>query len=123
MASSRDVYALLGPLLRHERREILVALALDARNRLIRSPITVALGSLTRTVVEPRDLLRPLIVAAAAAAVLAHNHPSSCADPSAEDIALSRTLVKATRLMGVRLLDHVIVGDGSYVSMADRGLL
>lgn len=121
--SSRDVFALLGPLLRHERREILVALALDARNRLLRSPIVVAVGSLTRTVVEPRELLRPLIVAAAAAAILAHNHPSACADPSAEDVALSRTLARATDLLGIRLLDHVVVGDGAYVSLADRGLL
>jgi DNA repair protein RadC len=102
---------------------VLVALALDARNRLIRSPITVAVGSLSRTVVEPRELLRPLITAAAAAAVLAHNHPSSCPEPSAEDIALTRTLAQATDLLGIRLLDHVIVGDGSFVSLADRGLL
>jgi len=123
VASSRDVYTLLGSQVRHERREILLALALDTRNRLIRSPITVAVGSLTRTVVEPRELLRPLVIAAAAATVLAHNHPSTCAEPSPEDISLSRTLSKATELLGIRLLDHVVLGDGGYVSLADRGLL
>ena len=120
---SRDVFDLLGPLLRHERREVLVALALDARNRLVRSPVTVAIGSLTRAAVEPRELLRPLIVAAAASAVLAHNHPSSCVEPSPEDIELSRQIARATGLVGIRLLDHVIVADGTYASLADRGLL
>ena len=123
ISSSRDVHALLGPLLRHERRELLVALALDARNRLLRSPIVVAVGSLTRAAVEPRELLRPLILAAAASTVLAHNHPSCCAEPSPEDVSLSRTLARATELLGIRLLDHVVVGDGAYVSLAERGLL
>jgi DNA repair protein RadC len=120
---SEDVYALMHPLLRHERREVLMVLALDARHRLVRSPINAAVGSLTQAVVEPRDLLRPLIVAAAAAAILTHNHPSSCPEPSAEDVALSRSLFEACSLVGIRLLDHVVVSDGAYVSLADRGLL
>jgi DNA repair protein RadC len=120
---SRDVYDLAHPLLRHERREVLLVLALDTRNRLLRSPITVAVGSLTQAVVEPRELLRPLILAAAAAAVLVHNHPSTCPEPSPEDAALSRTMFEACALVGVRLLDHVILGDGDFVSLADRGLM
>jgi DNA repair protein RadC len=123
VGSSRDVYDLAYPLVRHERREVLLVLALDTRNRLLRSPITVAVGSLTQAVVEPRELLRPLILAAAAAAVLVHNHPSTCPEPSPEDAALSRTMFEACALVGVRLLDHVVLGDGAFVSLADRGLL
>lgn len=123
MGSSAEVHALLAPLLRHERREVMVVLALDARNRLIRSPIIAAIGSLTSAVVEPRELLRPLLLASAASAVLAHNHPSTTPEPSEEDVALSRLMFEACALVGVRLLDHVIIGDAAYVSLADRGLL
>jgi len=80
-------------------------------------------GSLTKAVIEPRDLLRPLILSAAAAAVLAHNHPSTCPEPSAEDELLSHTVFEACALVGIKLLDHVVLGDGCYVSLADRGLL
>lgn len=123
IGSSEDVYQVLSPLVRHERREVLLLLALDTRHRLIRSPIIGAVGSLSRAVIEPRDLLRPLILSASAAAILAHNHPSSCPEPSAEDELLSQTLFEACTLVGIRLLDHVILGDGSYVSLADRGLI
>lgn len=120
---SRDVYEVLSPLLRHEQREVLMLLALDARHRLLRSPITAAVGSLTRAAVEPRDMLRPLIIASSAATVLAHNHPSTCPEPSAEDQELSQLLFESCALVGIRLLDHVVIGDGAYVSLADRGLL
>ena len=120
---SEDVYELLGPLVRHERRELLILLALDARHRLLRSPIVAAVGSLSRAAIELRDLLRPLILSASAATVLAHNHPSTCPEPSAEDELLSQTISEACSLIGIRFLDHVVLGDGSYVSLADRGLL
>lgn len=120
---SSDVSDMLTPMIRHERREVLILLALDVRNRLIRSPIIAAIGSLTASVVEPRDLLRPLITAAAASTILAHNHPSCCPEPSSEDINLSRIMFEACALIGVRLLDHVVIGDGDHVSLADRGLL
>lgn len=120
---SEDVYELLGPVLRQERREILLVLALDTRNRLLRSPHVAAVGSLSRAVVEPRELLRPLILAASAATILAHNHPSLDPEPSDDDVALSRSAFEACAMLGIRLLDHVIIGDGAYVSLADRGLL
>jgi len=123
ITQSSDVYDLVSPLIRHERREVLLVLALDARNCLIRSPYTVGVGSLTQAVIEPRDMLRPLIVAAASAAVLAHNHPSTHPEPSREDVALSEMMFEACALVGIRLLDHVVVGDGAYVSLADKGLL
>jgi len=123
ISSSDDVDRLLSPLLCHERREVMVVLALDARNRLIRSPIIASIGSLTSAVVEPRELLRPLLIAAAASAVLAHNHPSTTPEPSPEDVALSRVMFEACALVGIRLLDHVIIGDGAYTSLADQGLI
>ena len=121
--SSRDVYDTLHPLVRHERKEIVFVLALDSKNRLIRSPIVAAVGSLTHAALEPRDILRPLLEAAAASTILAHNHPSTCPEPSSEDISLSRAMFESCTLMGVRLLDHVVIGDGGWVSLADRGLL
>jgi DNA repair protein RadC len=123
IARSSDVYDLVHPITRHERREVMLVLALDARHRLLRSPYVVCAGSLTHAAVEAREALRPLIMAAASAAVLAHNHPSTCPEPSPEDVSLSQTMFEACALVGIRLLDHVVVGDGSYVSLADRGLL
>lgn len=120
---SRDVFEAVHPLIGHENREVLVALALDARNRLLRSPCTVSIGSLTQAAVEPREILRPLILAAAASTVLAHNHPSTCPEPSVEDVTLSQAAFEACALVGIKLLDHVVIGDDRYVSLADRGLL
>ncbi len=123
ISCSKDVYEMIAPLIRHERREVLLVLALDARNRLLRSPFTAAVGALNGAAIEARELLRPLILASAASAVLTHNHPSTCPEPSHEDALLSQTMFEACALVGVRLLDHVVIGDGEYVSLADRGLL
>ena len=118
-----DVAKLMAPLLADLDRETFWTIMLDGKNRVIGVNL-VSIGSLTAALVHPRELAKALIVSNSAAAIVVHQHPSGCAEPSAEDAALTRRLVEVGELIGVRLLDHVVLGDnGTYVSLADRGLL
>jgi DNA repair protein RadC len=84
----------------------------------------VSIGSLTAALVHPREFLKALIIGNAAAAIVVHNHPSGDPAPSAEDLALTKRLREVSDLVGIRLLDHIILGhDGAYCSLADNGQL
>ena len=82
---------------------------------------TVSVGSLTASIVSPREVFKPAIVGSAAALLLAHNHTSGDPAPSAEDIELTKRLRDAGELLGIRVLDHVILGDGKHYSFVDAG--
>ena len=105
-------------------REVFAVLLLDARYKVIAFHV-VSVGCLTSSLVHPRELYKVALLGNAVAVVACHNHPSGDATPSAEDIALTRRLVSAGTLMGVDLLDHVILGDGTgqWVSLKEGGLL
>ena len=94
---------------------------LDGKNRPIKD-VRVSEGTLTASLVHPREVFVPVIEESAAAIVLVHNHPSGDPTPSAEDIAITQRLREVGEIMGVRVLDHVVIGDGRYVSFADEGL-
>ena len=120
---SRDVVDLMVPVLADLDREAFWVILLDTKNRATGLNL-VSLGSLSATLVHPREVFKPLIVGNAAAGILVHNHPSGDPTPSGEDIALSRRLCEVGDLMGIRVLDHVVVGDGgAFRSLADDGLL
>ena len=91
---------------------------LDARTRVMACP-EISRGTLSTSLVHPREVLRPAVVAHCASIIVAHNHPSGDPSPSAEDHAVTRRLADAAELMGIPLLDHVIVGDGEYHSYRD----
>ena len=95
---------------------------LDAQHRLLRFDILFS-GTLTQTSVYPREVVRLALRHNAAAVVLAHNHPSGVAEPSRADEYLTQSLASALKLVDVRVLDHLVVGHGSVVSFAERGLL
>jgi DNA repair protein RadC len=97
-------------------------LALDVRHRL-RREVVVSVGCLTSSLVHPREVFQEAILSRAAALVLFHNHPSGDPEPSAEDLSLTRRLHAAGALMGIEVLDHLILGAGSYVSLKQRGAL
>lgn len=120
--SSRDVDALLRSRLAGAEVERFVALPTDAKNRVI-AELTIARGGLSACPVVPADVFRAILREAASSVVFAHNHPSGDATPSADDIALTDRLVRAGALLGVRVLDHVIVGREGYFSFVDAGLL
>jgi DNA repair protein RadC len=99
-------------------REVFVALLLDGRNQVLGFNV-VSIGSLTAALVHPREVFKPVILANAAAIILIHNHPSGSAEPSAEDRALTARLEQAGELLGIRVVDHIVVGDGAYRSKAE----
>ena len=115
-----DVARLLMPWLRDADREHFVAVLLTTKNQVI-DVVTVSVGSLSASIVHPREVLKPAIQTSAAALVVAHNHPTGVPTPSPEDIEFTRRLVRCGELMGIRLLDHVIVGDGTYASLREGG--
>ncbi len=95
---------------------------LDRKNRLI-GINTVSIGNLTASIVHPREAFKPAILANAAAVVLGHNHPSGDPQPSREFRTLTKRLVDAGKLLGIEVLDHVMLGDDTYFSFADEGIL
>jgi DNA repair protein RadC len=101
-------------------REVFYALLLDGKNR-VQGEVLVSEGSLTAALVHPREVFAPAIRAAAAALVLVHNHPSGDPTPSAEDRAITERLRQVGELVGIRVLDHVVIGRGRYASMAEEG--
>ena len=106
----------------NRQQEIFAVLFLDAQHRLLHLQ-EMFYGTLTQTSVHPREVVRQALVHNAGAVVLAHNHPSGVAEPSRADEHLTQTLATALRLVDVRVLDHIVVGQGQVVSMAERGLL
>jgi DNA repair protein RadC len=121
VGSPAEAYALVRDLAR-ARKEHLVALYLDAQNRLILRE-TVSIGSLNTTRTHPREVMQPAIAHSALAFVLVHNHPSGSLDPSRDDVEFTRTMQKAGELMGISLYDHLIVSGKGYVSLKEKGLL
>ena len=104
-------------------REVFAVALLTIRHRIL-GLHTVSVGCLTSSLVHPREVFKPAILAGAAALLLAHNHPSGDPEPSAEDIALTRRLVSAGQLLGIEVLDHLILGEsGRFVSLRERGVL
>ena len=83
----------------------------------------ISIGSLNTSLVHPREVFRPAIRKACASVILIHNHPSGDPTPSSEDIAVTRRLYEAGRLLGIEVLDHVVIGDGRFVSFREKGLL
>jgi len=120
--SSRQIYEYFKPLVADLKKECFWSVLLDGRNRITRV-VKVSEGTLTSSLVHPREVLRPALLEAAAAMIFVHNHPTGEPDPSPEDISITRRLVEAGRMMGIVVLDHVIMGDYRYFSFADEGLL
>ncbi|MGD9763539.1 MAG: DNA repair protein RadC [Candidatus Binatia bacterium] len=117
---SRDVYAHFRERLAHERHECFYTVLLDTKHRKIRD-VCVSQGSLTASIVHPREVFLPVIRESAAAVIFVHNHPSGDPTPSAEDLDITRRLREVGELVGVRVLDHIVIGRGRYVSFVDDG--
>jgi DNA repair protein RadC len=120
--SPDDVAKLMMADLRYETREHLYALVLDVRNQ-VRQRRLISTGTLTESLVHPREVFREAIRFSAASLVLVHNHPSGDPEPSPADITTTKRLLEAGKLLGIDILDHVIVGDGKWLSLKQRGLM
>ncbi len=121
--SSANAHTVLQEYLDGVDREHFVVMLLDQKNQVI-GLHTVSIGSLTASIVAPREVFKVAILANCANILIAHNHPSGDCQPSREDRAITQRLKEAGALLGINLLDHVIVGgEGRYFSFADENLL
>jgi DNA repair protein RadC len=122
ISSPEDVHRHFHARLRDAPAEEFHIVLLDARHRVLRSVLT-SQGTLTASLVHPREVFRPALREAAAALVLVHNHPSGDPTPSSEDRQVTRRLARAGALLGIPVLDHVIVADRGYASLREQGEL
>jgi len=122
LSSPGEVREYLSARLRDRPYEVFCCLYLDNRNRLITIE-ELFRGTIDGASVHPREVVRQAIAHNAAAVILAHNHPSGIAEPSQADEAITRRLRNALALVDIRVLDHLVIGDGAIVSFAERGLL
>ena len=121
--SSAGASTLLHTYLADVDREHFVIILLNQKNRVL-GVSTISIGSLTASIVHPREVFKGAILSNAASIICGHNHPSTDCKPSKEDRAITTRLVEAGRLLGISLLDHVIIsGTGKYFSFADENLL
>jgi DNA repair protein RadC len=112
----------LSAQLRHQLREVFAVLFLDNQNRLIAYE-ELFFGTIDGASVYPRELVKRALSHNAAGVILSHNHPSGVAEPSQADVRITQRLTAALELVDVRVLDHMVVGDGEVVSFAERGLM
>lgn len=105
-----------------ETKEMFLTLHLDGKNRIIVMDL-VSIGSLNQSIVHPREVFKTACLSNAAALILIHQHPTGDPSPSSEDIAITRRLKEAGEIMGIKILDHIIIGQDEYLSFVERGLL
>lgn len=122
LRSSEDVFRHFSDSLGKEKRELFYVVLLNNKNRKIRE-VKISEGSLTASLVHPREVYNPVIRESAAAVIFVHNHPSGDPAPSQEDIEITRRLKEVGDVIGVRVLDHVVIGLERYYSFSDKGLL
>jgi len=124
LRDSADVYHRMTPYASREVVEVLWLLALDVQLRVIgEAPEVISRGTLNASLVHPREVFCAAITARAASVIVVHNHPSGDPTPSPEDRSITHTLVAAGRLPDIPVRDHVIIGEGRYLSFAEAGLL
>lgn len=120
--TSEDVYNFYFPHMKNLKKELFKLLLLDNKHKIIKE-ITISEGSLTASLVHPREVFNPAIRESAAAVIFVHNHPSGDPAPSQEDKDLTQRLIKASEYIGIRVLDHIIIGDKDYFSFVDHKII
>ena len=119
--SPREVYETFHFLMK-ETKEQFITLHLDGKNRIICMDV-VSVGSLNQSIVDMRSVFMTACLSSAAAIICVHQHPTGDPTPSSEDISITRRLKECGELMGIRVLDHVVIGDGEFYSFVERGLM
>jgi len=117
-----DVSALVGAQMRHLDREHFRAVLLNTRHEVL-DAVTIAVGGLDSAPIHPREVFKEAIRRSAAAVILVHNHPSGNPEPSGDDLRITTRLAEAGRVVGIDVLDHLIIGDGRFISLRERGAL
>lgn len=122
ITSPSDIKDIYMEKLRHSSREIFMVLVMNTRNEIIRE-LGISVGSLSETVVHPREVFSEVVKEPAAAIILIHNHPSGDPSPSSNDKQTTSRLEEAGKILGIKILDHVIIGDGNIFSFKENGLI
>ena len=122
VSSPQDAANLVMSDLRYLKKETLRSILLDTKGRVI-AVKTVSIGDLTSSIVHPREVFKDAVLASAASIILAHNHPSGDPTPSVDDVNITKRLIAAGEILGVDLLDHLVIGDGTFVSLRERDLV
>lgn len=117
-----DVARMMVPALRDSRQEVFHVLALDSSNA-VTANIELSRGTLNASLVHPREVFKTAIDHRAAAIIVVHNHPSGNPEPSPEDLAITRQLAEAGKLLGIPVHDHIIVAESTWTSLSERGIL
>jgi len=120
--STQDVVNMLMPELRFEKQEKLFAVFLGTKNYLIKRKL-VSVGGIDVNVFKPKEILYMAVRENSSAMIIVHNHPSGDPEPSEDDIKITKKLVEAGRVIGIPIQDHIIIGDGTYISMKERGII
>lgn len=121
VSSANAIFEMFKDLSR-EAKEHFISLHLDNKNKILCID-RVSVGSLTASVVHPREVFKTALLSSAAGVVFIHNHPSGDPEPSREDLDITTRLKQCGELLGIRILDHVIIGENRYCSFSDRGYL
>jgi len=120
--SANDVSNLMMEELRYLKKEMFKAILLDTKNQIIKI-VDVSVGSLNSSIVHPREVFSEAIKCGCNSIIFVHNHPSGDPTPSTEDIQTTQRLEAAGNILGIKVLDHIVVGDGRYVSFKDKGII
>jgi DNA repair protein RadC len=120
--SASQVFEHLNYEFRDRRKEYFMAFLLDGKNRIMKR-VQISEGSLNQSIVHPREVFNVAVRDSAAAMILMHNHPTGDPTPSAEDLEVTRRLREAGELMGIKVLDHIIIGENAFYSFAEQGHL
>jgi len=117
-----DVVNYYKPYLRDLKKEVFKVMLLDGRNNILKD-VTISEGSLSASVVHPREVIKEATKESASAVIFVHNHPSGESKPTESDIEITNRLFQACDLVGIRVLDHIILGADDYTSFVDEGLI
>ena len=118
----KDIETLFMSEMRYLRKENFKGVYLDAKNRMIMEE-TIFMGTLDVNIVHPREIFKIALSVSAAGVILVHNHPSGDPNPSSDDVELTKRMVNAGKLMGINVLDHIVLGDGNYISLREKELM
>ncbi|MCL4378188.1 MAG: DNA repair protein RadC [Actinobacteria bacterium] len=119
---SEEVANYYIPLMKDLKKEQFKVILLDIKNKIIKD-ILISQGSLTSSIVHPREVLKPAIQASAASVIFIHNHPSGDPEPSSDDIEVTNRLCRSCSIMGINMLDHIIVAENGYYSFRQKDLI
>jgi len=121
-STGKDVFDYFHPRLSGLKKEVFYCVLLDVKNRLLQD-VKVSEGTLTSSPIHPREAFINAVRESAASVIFAHNHPSGDPSPSRDDILITERLEDAGNMIGIKVLDHIIIGDGQYSSMLEKGYL